>query len=168
MAGRQAGNALGAAILSLVFLLGFPGNLFVIWSIMARARKQSVTTLLILNLAIADGSLMALTPFFIAYLLQNTWVFGKVMCKLLFYLCLVNMYASIHIIMLMSVFRLVAVLMPQRFGVISRPGTVRRMLVLLWVLVMAASATAAIFRDDRESGPGKLCQSFHDFWHYVS
>ncbi|KAL0201131.1 hypothetical protein M9458_004318, partial [Cirrhinus mrigala] len=47
----------GALILSIVFLLGVPGNLFIIWSILARARKRSVTTLLILNLAFADGFL---------------------------------------------------------------------------------------------------------------
>ncbi|XP_028261620.1 leukotriene B4 receptor 2a isoform X2 [Parambassis ranga] len=163
----QAGTKMGAFILSLVFLLGFPGNLFVIWSILARARKQSVTTLLILNLAIADGSLMALTPFFIAYLLQKNWIFGNVMCKLLFYLCLCNMYASIHIIMLMSIYRLVAVLLPQRVGVISRPRTVRRMLVVLWVLVMVASVTAAIFREVRPKGPLIICQAFHDLWSYV-
>ncbi|XP_057710582.1 leukotriene B4 receptor 1-like isoform X2 [Corythoichthys intestinalis] len=76
-----AATTMGALILSIVFLLGFPGNLFIIWSILARARKQSITTLLILNLAIADGSLMALTPFFVAYLVMKRWAFGTVMCK---------------------------------------------------------------------------------------
>ncbi|TKS92503.1 Leukotriene B4 receptor 1 [Collichthys lucidus] len=157
-----AGTSMGAVILSLVFLLGFPGNLFVIWSILARARKQSVTTLIILNLAIADGSLMALSPFFIVYLGMKTWVFGNVMCKVLFYLCLLNMYASIHLIMLMSVYRLVAVLWPQRLGLITGRKTVLRVLTVLWVLAMVASIPAAIFREVRVKNQVSVCDSFHD------
>lgn len=152
------GNSMGAFILSLVFILGFPGNAFVIWSIVARARKHSVTTLLILNLAIADGSLMALTPFFIIYLIMNRWVFGNVMCKILFYLCLANMYASIQLIMLMSLYRLVAVLWPQRVGAISSQRTVMRVLAVLWSLVMLASIPALIFRNVKDG----VCNSQHD------
>ncbi|KAF3697768.1 Leukotriene B4 receptor 1 [Channa argus] len=155
---NQVATSVGALILSLVFLLGFPGNVFVIWSILARARKQSVTTLLILNLAIADGSLMALTPFFIVYLLLKKWMFGNVMCKILFYLCLANMYASIQLIMLMSVYRLVAVLWPQRIGIFTSQKTILRLLAVVWVLVMVASIPAVVFRDVRNT----VCDSYHD------
>lgn len=155
------GTSMGALILSLVFLLGFPGNLFIIWSIMARTRKHSVTTLLILNLAFADGSLMALTPFFIIYLVMKKWVFGNVMCKVLFYLCLLNMYASIQLIMVMSVYRLVAVLWPQRLGLITPRKTVLRVLVVLWVLVMLASIPAIVFRRVEQRNNSYVCDSFH-------
>ncbi|KAM6909182.1 leukotriene B4 receptor 2a [Xenentodon cancila] len=161
--GSPAATSMGALILSLVFLLGFPGNLFVIWSILARARKQSVTTLLILNLAIADGSLMALTPFFIIYLVLKKWVIGNVMCKILFYLCLVNMYASIHLITLMSIYRLVSVLWPQRISTITGKRTLRRVLAMVWVLVIAASVPALIFRNVE----GRVCDSFHKEHHEV-
>ncbi|XP_068584389.1 leukotriene B4 receptor 1-like [Cebidichthys violaceus] len=158
----KTGTTLGAFILSLVFLLGFPGNLFIIWSVLARARRHSVTTLLILNLAIADGSLMGLTPFFVVYLIMKKWVFGKVMCKLLFYLCLVNMYASIQLIMLMSIYRLVAVLWPQRVSIITGRKTVLRVLAVLWVLVMVASIPAMIFRTVKEEGTTLVCEPAHD------
>lgn len=160
--GNSVATAVGAVILSLVFLLGVPGNAFIIWSILARARRQSITTLLILNLAIADGSLMALTPFFIIYLVMGTWVFGNVMCKILFYLCLLNMYASIHLIMLMSLHRLVAVLWPQRVSSITGQRRVMRLLAVVWVLVMVASVPAMIFREVRMKGRNKVCDSYHD------
>ncbi|XP_029381678.1 leukotriene B4 receptor 2a [Echeneis naucrates] len=160
---NKAGTTIGALILTLVFLLGCPGNLFVIWSILVRARKRSVTTLLIVNLACADGSLMALTPFFVAYLIMKTWTLGKAMCKILFYLCLVNMYASIHLIMLMSLYRLVAVVWPQRINLITRPRTVRWLLVMLWLAVIAASVPALVFRSTDPSSPNAtVCESFHD------
>lgn len=159
-----AATSIGALILTIVFLLGLPGNLFVIWSILARARKQSVTTLLILNLAIADGSLMALTPFFIAYLIKMDWAMGNVMCKVLFYLCLANMYASIYLIMLMSVYRLVSVVWPQRISVITGKRTIMRVLGVVWLLVMVASIPALIYREVKckENGQGSVCDSFHD------
>lgn len=158
----SSGTTLGALILSLVFLLGFPGNLFIIWSILARARKHSVTTLLILNLAIADGSLMALTPFFIVYLIMKKWVFGNVMCKILFYLCLVNMYASIQLITLMSIYRLVAVLWPRRVNLVTSQKTVLRVLAVVWVLVMIASIPAMIFRNVKLERNTSVCESIHD------
>lgn len=155
-------TTMGALILTLVFVLGFPGNLFVIWSILARARRQSVTTLLILNLAIADGSLMALTPFFIVYLVMKSWIIGNMMCKILFYLCLVNMYASIQLIMLMSVYRLVSVLWPQRISIITGKKTLMRVLAVVWVLVIFASIPALFFREVRPKQSFHVCDSFHD------
>lgn len=161
-------TTIGALILSLVFLLGVPGNLFVIWSILARARKQSITTLLILNLAIADGSIMALTPFFIIYLVLKKWIFKKVMCKILFYLCLANMYASIHIIMLMSLYRLVAILWPGRISTITGKRTAMRLLAVLWALVIISSVPAIIFRDTRHQKNTIVCDSFHEKPSHVS
>ncbi|XP_028330284.1 leukotriene B4 receptor 1-like [Gouania willdenowi] len=159
---NKAATTMGALILSLVFFLGFPGNLFVIWSILARARKQSVTTLLILNLAIADGSLMALTPFFVIYLVMKNWVIGNLMCKILFYLCLANMYASIQLITLMSVYRLVAILWPRHVTLISSRKIVMRVLVGIWLMVMVTSIPALIFREVRCKGTTAVCDSFHD------
>ncbi|XP_019963698.1 leukotriene B4 receptor 2a [Paralichthys olivaceus] len=157
----STGTTMGALILSLTFVLGFPGNVFVIWSILARARKQSITTLLILNLAIADGSLMALTPFFIIYLVLKNWVFTEVMCKIVFYLCLANMYASIHLIMLMSLYRLVAIVWPVRISAITGRRTTVRMLAVVWLLVIVASVPAMIYRRVEKSGNKKVCDSYH-------
>lgn len=143
-------TTLGALILGLVFLLGVPGNLFIVWSILARTRQRSVTTLLILNLACADGFLMALTVFFIVYLAKQTWVFGDAMCKGVFYLCNSNMYASIFLITLMSVHRLVVVVFPRRVYRLVTKKIVRRVIVGMWILVMLISIPSLVFRDVRE------------------
>ncbi|KAJ8347325.1 hypothetical protein SKAU_G00287260 [Synaphobranchus kaupii] len=147
---NDTATAVGALILGVVFLLGVPGNLFIIWSILSRARKRSVTTLLILNLACADGFLMALTIFFVVYLAKQTWVFGNGMCKVLFYLCNANMYASIMLITLMSLHRLVAVVWPRRIGALAGRRTVRRLVVAVWLLVLLMSVPAIVFREERE------------------
>uniref|UniRef100_A0A8B9KMI3 Leukotriene B4 receptor 2a n=1 Tax=Astyanax mexicanus TaxID=7994 RepID=A0A8B9KMI3_ASTMX len=144
---NNSGALGGALILTLVFLIGVPGNLFVIWSIMARTRRRSITTTLILNLACADGSLMALTPFFIIYLVRQGWVFGLAMCKVLFYLCCANMYASIFLITLMSLHRLVAVVWPRHLRGLSSQRTVVRALLVLWFLALALAVPVLVFRE---------------------
>lgn len=143
-------TAFGALILSLVFLLGVPGNFFIVWSILARIQRRSVTTLLILNLACADGLLMALTIFFIVYLAKQTWVFGDFMCKGVFYLCNSNMFASIFLITLMSVHRMIVVVMPKRISSIVTRKFVKRTIIAMWVLVMIMSIPSAVFREVRE------------------
>lgn len=153
----------GAIILSIVFLVGVPGNLFIIWSILARARKRSVTTLLILNLACADGFLMCLTIFFIIYLAKQNWIFGTVMCKLLFYLCNTNMYASIMIITLMSLHRLVAVMWPTYLTACTRRRTVLLVIGGLWIVVFLLALPALIFRQPENYNDKKhtVCATHH-------
>ncbi len=160
----------GAIILSIVFLVGVPGNLFIIWSILARARKRSVTTLLILNLACADGFLMCLTIFFIIYLAKQNWIFGTVMCKLLFYLCNTNMYASIMIITLMSLHRLVAVMWPTYLTACTRRRTVLLVIGGLWIVVFLLALPALIFRQINDDNGKKhiVCATRHDNPQHVS
>ena len=156
----------GALILGLVFLLGVPGNLFVIWSVLARARRRSVTTLLILHLACADGLLMALTAFFVVYLVRRDWEFGAVLCKMLFYLCCANMYASIALITFMSLHRLLAVTRPQSAWALASSGTVLRMLAGVWLVVLGLSVPVLVYRQEVEyqkpgGGVRRVCEPVH-------
>ncbi|XP_051554466.1 leukotriene B4 receptor 1-like isoform X2 [Myxocyprinus asiaticus] len=167
--GNNISVTFGALILSIVFLLGVPGNLFIIWSILARARKCSITTVLIFNLACADGCLMCLTIFFIIYLAKQNWVFGGVMCKFLFYLCNTNMYASIMIITLMSLHRLVAVVRPTYLIACTRRRTVLLVLGGLWIVVFLFALPALIFRAEiTEKNDRIVCATNHTkSWHVV-
>ncbi|KAM6919207.1 leukotriene B4 receptor 2b [Xenentodon cancila] len=165
-------TSLGALILSLVFLLGVPGNLFIVWSILARIRVRSVTTLLILNLACADGFLMALTIFFIIYLAKQTWIFGNPLCKGLFYLCNANMYASIFLITLMSVHRMVAVVFPWKLSQMITRKIVRRVILGMWVVVMVFAIPSLVFRDvmedtDDNNKTRLVCSPNHTLSRYV-
>ncbi|KAI3375708.1 hypothetical protein L3Q82_004007 [Scortum barcoo] len=103
----------GIIILTLALVLGFPGNLFVAWSVLCRVKKRSVTCLLVLNLALADAFVLLSAPLFLRYLAGGRgWEFGSAACKLVHYLSSVNMYVSIYLICLMSMDRWLAVTRP--------------------------------------------------------
>ncbi|XP_026798701.1 leukotriene B4 receptor 2a isoform X1 [Pangasianodon hypophthalmus] len=161
------GTRTGALILTFAFLIGVPGNIFVIWSILARMQRRSVTTTLILNLACADGMLMLLSPFFIIYLFQRTWIFGLAMCKVLYYFCCANMYASIFLITLMSLHRLVAVVCPQRLAAFSMRKTVIRTLLMIWILALALAVPVLVFRDVKTINSTIVCDCIHSEHKYA-
>lgn len=137
----------GIAILSLAFLLGFPGNLFVVWSVLCRVKKRSVTCLLVLNLSAADAFVLLSAPFFLRYLAGGRgWEFGSAACKLVHYLSNVNMYVSIYLICLMSMDRWLAVTRPF---LSQRMRTKRSLLVLLlgiWILAFILSLPMPFYR----------------------
>lgn len=141
------GARIGIVILSLAFALGFPGNLFVVWSVLCRVKKRSVTCLLVLNLAIADAVVMLTAPIFLRYLSRGPdWEFGVAACKLVHYLSSVNMYVSIYLICLMSLDRWLAVSRPF---LSQRMRTKRSLLVLLlcvWVTAFILSLPMPFYR----------------------
>lgn len=139
----------GIAVLTLAFVLGFPGNLFVIWSVFCKVRKRSVTCILVLNLAIADAFVLLSAPLFIRFLAgRRGWEFGTPACKLVHYLCSVNMYVSIYLICLMSMDRWLAVTRPF---LSQRVRTKRSLLLLLlgvWVLAFILSVPMPFYRSN--------------------
>ncbi|XP_041635985.1 leukotriene B4 receptor 1 [Cheilinus undulatus] len=140
----------GIAILSLAFLLGFPGNLFVVWSVLCRVKKRSVTCLLVLNLAAADAFVLLSAPLFLRYLAGGRgWEFGSAACKLVHYLSSVNMYVSIYLICLMSMDRWLAVTRPF---LSQRMRTKRILLGLLlgvWVMAFLLSLPMPFYRNNK-------------------
>lgn len=160
----------GIGILSLAFLLGFPGNLFVVWSVLCRVKKRSVTCLLVLNLALADAFVLLSAPFFLRYLAGGRgWEFGSAACKLVHYLSNVNMYVSIYLICLMSMDRWLAVTRPFMS---QRMRTKRSLLVLLlvvWVLAFILSVPMAFYRSNlKKVLPNNVTLSFCIPYHWKS
>jgi len=71
-------------LFSVVTLSGLIGNGLVIYVIVSRERMQTVTNLLLLNLAVADLAFVVVVPPFTAYQMAvEWWPFGDVACRLL-------------------------------------------------------------------------------------
>uniref|UniRef100_A0A8C5WIV2 G-protein coupled receptors family 1 profile domain-containing protein n=1 Tax=Leptobrachium leishanense TaxID=445787 RepID=A0A8C5WIV2_9ANUR len=144
-----ASRVSGSIFLALAASLGLPGNAFIIWSILwkMKGRERSVTCILILNLAVADGAVLLLTPFFITFLVQKTWIFGRPICKVAYYLCCLNMYASIFIIALMSMDRFLAVFRPYMAQSLRKRDVVTKVLLAIWLLAGALAVPAFAYRE---------------------
>nr|XP_033810393.1 C5a anaphylatoxin chemotactic receptor 1-like isoform X2 [Geotrypetes seraphini] len=97
---------------ALVFLLGVPGNLLVIW-ITGFEMKKTVNTTWFLHLSIADLLCCLSLPFLaMQVILDHHWPLGSVTCKLIPSLTLLNMYMSILLLTAISADRCALVMMP--------------------------------------------------------
>ncbi|XP_029437783.1 LOW QUALITY PROTEIN: leukotriene B4 receptor 2-like [Rhinatrema bivittatum] len=155
----------GTVFLLLAALLGLPGNAFIIWSILwkLKAKEKSVTCILILNLALADGTVLLLTPFFISFLALSTWVFGQLVCKMAYYICCLNMFASIFIITLMSLDRCLAVTRPYLAQSIRKKKVVLKIMVAIWISAILLAIPAFSYREvvEEVSSRRRICEPCH-------
>ncbi|MBN3279465.1 LT4R1 protein, partial [Polyodon spathula] len=141
---------LGTVILTLAFVLGFPGNLFVVWTVLCRVTRRSVTCLLVLNLAAADALVLLSAPFFMRYVIGGRgWEFGPAFCKLVHYLCSVNMYASIFLIAAMSLDRFLAVSRPFLSQWLRTKRSLLKILLVIWSLAFLFAIPMPFFRREQ-------------------
>ncbi|XP_044144230.1 LOW QUALITY PROTEIN: leukotriene B4 receptor 1-like [Bufo gargarizans] len=138
--------SLGIAILSLAFIIGFPGNAFVIWTILTRMKKRTVTCLLILHLAIADVLVILTAPFFLHLLSTGSWTFGNIICKMCHYISCLSMYTSIFLITFMSMDRFLAVAKPFTSQKVRTTPIVRGIVSIIWLLASLLAITMFFYR----------------------
>uniref|UniRef100_A0A4W5PVZ5 Leukotriene B4 receptor n=1 Tax=Hucho hucho TaxID=62062 RepID=A0A4W5PVZ5_9TELE len=158
-------NQIGISILVLAFVFGFPGNLFVVWSVLCRVRHRSVTCLLVLNLAVADALVLLSSPLFLRFLAGGRgWEFGTVACKMVHYLCCVNMNVSIYLISLMSLDRWLAVARPFLAQSMRTKKTLMTVLLGIWVLAFVLALPMAFYRSNLKlhmNSSVTVCMSYH-------
>ncbi|KAB1277887.1 Leukotriene B4 receptor 1 [Camelus dromedarius] len=139
-------SLLAIILLSVALAVGLPGNSFVVWSILVKMRKRSVTALLVLNLALADLAVLLTGPFFLHFLTQGTWTFGQAGCRLLHYVCGVSMYASVLLITAMSLDRSLAVALPFVSQKLRTKAVAWRVLVGIWVVSVLLATPVIAYR----------------------
>ncbi|KAM9765483.1 leukotriene B4 receptor 1-like [Menidia menidia] len=128
-----SGKAVACMILGLSFLVGAPGNLLVIWTILRHIKQRSHTVVLVLHLAVADMLVIITLPLWI-YSLLHTWVFGALLCKGLVYMIYVCMFSSIIFITIMSVERFLAICHPFMMRGWNSHSAMSKFLVFVWVV----------------------------------
>ncbi|XP_030577856.1 apelin receptor B-like [Archocentrus centrarchus] len=136
-----------ALVLSICFLLGFPGNIAVIILKPNWENMSSLSQSLMLSLAASDLLYMLTIPVWIYSFLFN-WTIGLVSCKLLTYFTYCSVYGSVLTVTSMSIQRyLQMVHLERRFHQeVPSGGYIRKRIVLLWLVVMILSIPAVVFR----------------------
>ncbi|TWW67360.1 Leukotriene B4 receptor 1 [Takifugu flavidus] len=128
----DGGTAVACVILGLSFLVGAPGNLLVIWTILRHIKQHSHNVLLILHLAVADLLVLITLPLWI-YSLAFSWVFGEAFCKAMVYIINACMYSSVFLITVLGVERFVAVRYPFISTGWKRQKAFHKLLLALWI-----------------------------------
>lgn len=153
----------GIAILVIAFVFGFPGNLFVVWTVLCRVQRRSVTCLLVLNLSVADALVLLSAPFFLRLLAgPNGWEFGDGMCKLVHYFCCVNMYVSIYLICVMSLDRWLAVMRPFLSQKLRKKRTLYIVMLVIWITAFLLALPMPFYRSNLKVNKSiYVCKPYH-------
>ncbi|XP_029431168.1 G-protein coupled receptor 1-like [Rhinatrema bivittatum] len=100
------------AISILTFILGVPGNGLVLWMLSFHV-PLTETTLLYLNLSLADFFYVLFVPLRVVYSSRLfDWPFGDFLCKIDFFVAFLNMYASVFFLAVVSTDRCLLVTLP--------------------------------------------------------
>ncbi|XP_062259351.1 chemerin-like receptor 2 [Platichthys flesus] len=155
-------HIISVVIYIISFVLGLIGNGTVIW-VTAFKSKKTVNSVWLLNLAIADFVFVLFLPFYIDYILRDFhWDFGLAMCKLNSFVSVMNMYASVLFLTVLSIDRYVSLV---HLNWSQRHRTVERAWVTcgcIWVLAGALSCPALIFRETLRLHDKVVCfNNFH-------
>lgn len=160
-------RATGVAFLLLAALLGLPGNAFVVWSLAGwrPARGRPLAATLVLHLALADGTVLLLTPLFVAFLVKQAWPLGQAGCKAVYYVCALSMYASVLLTSLLSLQRCLAVTRPFLVPRLRSPALAHRLLLVIWLSALLLAIPAAVYRHLWED---QVCQLCHPSWAHAA
>jgi hypothetical protein len=97
---------------SVVCLVGLLGNTLVIYVVVRFSKMQTVTNMYIVNLAVADECFLIGIPFLLTTMSQQSWPFGKIMCKAYMTTTSINQFTSSIFLTIMSADRYIAVCHP--------------------------------------------------------
>ncbi|XP_026232296.1 G-protein coupled receptor 1 [Anabas testudineus] len=159
---KETIHIISVLVYIIAFVLGLIGNGTVIW-VTAFKSKKTVNSVWLLNLAMADFVFVLFLPFFIDYILRDFhWGFGKAMCKINSFVSVMNMYASVLFLTVLSIDRYISIV---HLNWSQRCRTVERAWVIcgcIWVIAAALSCPALIFRDTMRLHDKMVCfNNFH-------
>ncbi|XP_076826268.1 chemerin-like receptor 1 [Brachyhypopomus gauderio] len=144
---RQSLNIMSLIVYCLAFVLGVVGNGIVIW-VSGFKMKKTVNTVWFLNLAIADFLFTAFLPLSVAYTAMHFhWPFGRFMCKFNSTLSFLNMFASVYILVVISVDRCISVVHPIWAQNHRSVGRASALSIAVWVFALLLSSPYFVFRD---------------------
>lgn len=151
------------AVFGVEFVVALAGNLFALWLLVVRERRNWHTgVVLSCNLAICDLLYSLTLPMLIVYYsLGKDWVFSEAMCKIERFLFTCNLYVSILLITAISVNRCVALVCPFFTRSYVKPVHAKAVSIIIWIIVGVISCPVFKFASlDQKSNSKTHCVSF--------
>ncbi|XP_042804340.1 C3a anaphylatoxin chemotactic receptor [Panthera onca] len=148
---------LSMVILSLTFLLGLPGNGLVLW-VAGLKMQRTVNTVWFLHLTLADFLCCLSLPFSLAHLaLQGHWPYGWLLCKLIPSIIVLNMFASVFLLTVISLDRCLLVLKPIWCQNHRNVGTAFTICGCIWVMAFVMCIPVFMYRETFTVGNHDMC-----------
>ncbi|KAF5899805.1 C-C chemokine receptor type 4-like, partial [Clarias magur] len=144
---------------SLFFMVGFLGNMLVLWVIVRGKLITNMTEIALLNLAIADLLLISSLPF-LAHYARDTWIFGNVMCTLVLGVYYIGFYAGIFFIVLMSIDRYLAIAHPVFSTKIHSKAWGIFASMIIWIIAVAASFPELLYLGVEAHDGKHICNAY--------
>ncbi|KAM9323999.1 C5a anaphylatoxin chemotactic receptor 1-like [Gastrophryne carolinensis] len=145
-----------------VFLVGVPGNSLVVW-VTTFEMKRTVNSVWFVNLAVADLLCCFFSPFSIMTIALGYWPLGLFACKVIPSILMINLFASVLILTVISIDRCALVLKPvwcQNNRTVTKAYLA---CLVVWILALVLSSPALIFRTTiLKKGGRERCAYPHD------
>nr|XP_046272534.1 P2Y purinoceptor 11 [Scatophagus argus] len=156
--------ALLPSVYGIEFIVALAGNLFALWLLVVRERRNWHTgVVLSCNLAISDLLYVLTLPLLVVYYSRGKyWMFGNAVCKIERFLFTCNLYVSIFFIMAISVNRCVALAWPFFTRSHVEPAHAKAVSVIIWVVVGVISCPVLKFASVCVHSNKTQCVSFCD------
>lgn len=130
---------------SFTFIFSITLNSIVLYRSFRHTRRWNASLIYMVNLASTDFMYGLSLPFLVAsYIMQDEWVFGDFMCRLVRFLFYFNLYCSIFFLTCISVHRYLGICHPMKTITLETKRAVKGTCVVVWIAVFAL--TCPIFR----------------------
>ncbi|KAM9203381.1 2-oxoglutarate receptor 1-like [Mergus octosetaceus] len=143
---------------SIVFLVGFPGNVIAICVYSFKMRPWKSSTIIMMNLALTDLLYLTSLPFLIHYYASGEhWIFGEFMCKFIRFGFHFNLYSSILFLTCFSIFRYMVIVHPMKFFHVQRKRWTAVACTAIWMISLAAVIPVNFLISSKEEENRSLC-----------
>ncbi|XP_060789116.1 B1 bradykinin receptor [Neoarius graeffei] len=140
-------HAIVPPYLFFVCFAGILGNVFVLLVFFFQRDKWSVPEIYLGNLALADLILLASLPFWAMNILNSfSWPYGKFLCKVVNLSIIVNMYASIYMLVMVNIDRYLALVLTMKARWLRKRRNAKAICFCLWLFGVIMGIPTAMFR----------------------
>ncbi|XP_066562814.1 2-oxoglutarate receptor 1 [Amia ocellicauda] len=132
----------------IIFIVGVVGNIIAITIYVAKMRPWKSSSIIMLNLAIADLLYVLTLPIFVSYYgNSDSWTLGEFMCKFVRFAFHLNLYGSILLLTCLSIFRYIVVVHPLRAAKVQNKTWGMLACFIVWfILAMEIIPMLPMFR----------------------
>ncbi|WAQ99783.1 NPR15-like protein [Mya arenaria] len=128
-------------------IVGIIGNTLVVYVVFSDVKmRQSNTNILIVNLALADLSILLFgVPEIAQYMLNRGWLLGPSMCKIQRTVLVTALYSSVMTLMAVCVERYIAIVFPIKAHIMCTRRRTAVVVVIIWITSVILALPTLLF-----------------------